>query len=159
MVRHAVALGAFSLLACSGCNDGRTLAASPAGSASPPPAGPSPGAASTDGAAGETVVRVEDDGKSFDVARGASVTFRLAASSGTGYVWTPTKIDLDGGAVLAQQGERSSEAVSDVPGGPRTDVYRFTASAAGSAVVEMSLRRPFGDAQAARAIHVTIHVR
>jgi predicted secreted protein len=158
MIRHAVALAALSLLACNGCNDGRSPAVAPAGTAtptaaaSPPPAGSAPSA----GAAGDTIVRADDDGKSFDVARGAGVTFRLASNSGTGYLWIPTQVDA---IVLAQQSDRASEAASDMPGGPKADVYRFTAGAAGSTVVEMSLKRPFGSAPPARVIHVTINVR
>lgn len=160
MIRYAVALAAFSLLACNGCNDGRTRAVAPAASAaaaSPSPSGPSPSSSPPSAtAAGDTVVRAEDDGKSFDVARGAGVIFRLTSNSGTGYLWTPTQVDS---AVLAQQGDRTSEVASDMPGSPKADVYHFTAGVAGSTVVEMSLKRPFGSSPPARVIHVTINVR
>jgi hypothetical protein len=68
----------------------------------------------------------------------------------------PTQVDA---SILAQQGDRTSEVMSDTPGGPKADVYRFMAVSAGSTVVEMSLKRPFGSAPPARAIHVTVNVR
>ena len=102
-------------------------------------------------------MRVEDDGKSFDVARGAKVAFKLAANAGTGYAWMPTQVDQ---AVLTQQGDRTSETTSDVPGAPKMDVYRFVAgSSAASTTVEMTLRRPFGGGAPARVVHVTINVK
>jgi predicted secreted protein len=149
MIRHGMTLVALSLFACNGCNDGR-----------PPPAPPGAGAtASSAGApapaAGETIIRAEDDGKPFDVVRGAAVTFKLASNAGTGYVWVPTQVDA---AVLAQQGDRTNELASDTPGAPKMDVYRFVGAAAGSTTVEMSLKRPFGSAPPARVIHVTVNV-
>lgn len=137
---YAVALATLSLLASGGCNSG-----------GPPAASPAEGAV----ASGETVIRVEDDSKSFDVPRGATVTFKLTSNAGTGYLWTPTQVDP---AILTQQGDRSSEVSSDAPGAPKLDVYHFTAGTAGSTAVEMSLKRPFGTAPAARAIHVTVTV-
>lgn len=145
--RHSIAIAALSCLACNGCNDGRSPPVSPAGTESSAPAAP---------ASGETVVRAEDDGKSFDVARGATVTFKLASNAGTGYVWMPTQVDA---SILAQQGDRTSEVMSDTPGGAKMDVYRFMAGSAGTTVVEMSLKRPFGSAPPSRAIHVTVNVR
>jgi predicted secreted protein len=121
-----------------------------------PPAPAALAAPAAPTASGETVVAVEDDGKTFTVARGAAVTFRLASQSGTGYVWLPTQVDA---AVLAQQGDRTSDVATDTPGAPKFDVYHFTAGAAGSTVVEMSLKRPFGSAPPSRVIHVTVHVR
>ncbi len=149
MVHHAIAIAALSCLACNGCNDGRSPPVSPASSesAAPPPAAP---------ASGETVVRADDDGKAFDVARGATVTFKLASNAGTGYVWMPTQVDA---SILTQQGDRTSEVMSDTPGGAKADVYHFMAGSAGSTVVEMSLKRPFGSAPPSRAIHVTVNVR
>lgn len=109
-------------------------------------------------AAGETVIHIEDDGKIIDVQKGGSVTFVLATHAGTGYVWTPTKVDP---AFLAQVGDRSSDVPNDIPGAKKYDVYHFTvgAAASGSSVVEMSLKRPFGNERIARAIHVTVNAR
>jgi predicted secreted protein len=101
-------------------------------------------------------VRVEDDGKTFDVASGATVTFRLASNAGTGYVWMPSGADP---AVLAQVGDRTSEVESGVPGAPKVDVYRFTAQRAGSTPVGMDLQRPWTkSAPPARSIHVIVNV-
>jgi inhibitor of cysteine peptidase len=102
-----------------------------------------------------TVVHAEDDGKSFDVAVGGTVTFKLAGNQGTGFAWGVTQVDP---SVLAQQGERTSEAASDVPGASKMDVYRFTAQKAGSTIVQLSLQRAFGNAPPARVVAVTIHV-
>lgn len=153
MLRFAVAFGALSLFACNGCNDAK----SPSAPASGPPTASADSSlsAATGADGGETLVHVDDDAKSFDVAKGATIAFKLASNAGTGYVWTPTQVDA---SVLAQQGDRSSEVSSDTPGAPKLDVYRFVAGAAGSTVVEMYLKRPFGSAPAARAIHVTVNV-
>jgi len=149
MAPSTALLASFSLLVCIGssaCNDGHAPAVSP----------PPEGAPAATG--GETVVHAEDDGQSFDRTRGAALTFTLASNSGTGYIWVPTPPAASDAAVLVQQGERSNEVASDTPGAPKSDVYHFTAGSPGSAVVEMSLKRPFGSAPAARVIHVTIHV-
>ena len=147
----------FSLLACNGCHD----------SAPPPNAAASASAAATTSAsapdpahgppgATEATVHVEDDGKSIDLTRGATVTFSLTSNAGTGYVWVPSQVDA---AVLAQQGDRTSVVSMDVPGAPKMDVYRFAAAGPGTTVVEMSLKRPFGSAPPARTVHVTVNVR
>lgn len=141
-----VVLASLAISACNGPRDGTAPPPNAGGSATPQ----SPAAA-------ETVVRVEDDGKSFDVARGATITFRLAANGGTGYVWMPTQVDQ---SLLTQQGDRSSETSSEVPGAPKMDVYRFVAGASpGSTTVEMTLRRPFGSGAPARVVHVTVNVK
>lgn len=155
MIRwSAVALLPISLLACNACHDGNTPPAS-ATSAAAVPSGPSPGNSATPTAGTETVVHVEDDGKAFDVARGSIVTFALPSNAGTGYIWTPTQIDAN---VLAQQGDRTSDASSDVPGAPKLDVYHFAAANPGTTTVEMALKRPFGSGAAARTVHVTVAV-
>ena len=158
--RSALALLPFSLLACNGCHDGNASPASPASATVAPSAAPQGNSATPVGAggaaaAGETVVHAEDDGKSFDVARGATVTFSLPSNAGTGYIWMPTQVDAN---VLAQQGDRTSDAASDVPGAPKADVYHFAAANPGTTTVEMSLKRPFGSGAAARTVHVTVAV-
>jgi predicted secreted protein len=103
-----------------------------------------------------TLVRADDDGKTFDVAKGSTLTVSLASNAGTGYRWVPTKIDA---SVLAQQGDRTVEASSPgVPGGPTSEVYHFVAASAGTTVLEMSLKRAFGSGAPARTVHVTINV-
>ncbi len=155
MIRWSpLVLFSFSLLACNGCHDSAPPA-NAAASASASASAPAGGTAAPPTAA-ETTVHVEDDGKSFDVTRGATVTFALPGNAGTGYVWVPTNVDAN---VLTQQGDRTSDVSSDVPGAPKVDVYRFAAAGAGTTVVEMSLKRPFGSAPPARTIHVTVNVR
>jgi predicted secreted protein len=123
-------------------------------SAPPRPSGsPDPTALADSG--GDTEVRVEDDGKTFDLAPGGTLTFRLASHSGTGFVWTPAAED---GGVLSQVGERASEASSDVPGAPKTDVYRFVARSAGTATIEMDYQRPWGNQPPVKTVHVTVNV-
>jgi predicted secreted protein len=154
MIRLALAASAMSLLACNGCNhDGGAPPASSGGVAS---LGAPVTASAAAPASGETVVHVEDDGKSFEVARGSAVTFQLASNAGTGFVWMPAQVDPN---VLAQQGDRTNELSSDVPGAPKMDVYHFVASNPGTVVVEMDLRRPWEHGGApGRAIHVTVNV-
>jgi predicted secreted protein len=144
MLRYVLALCAVSPLACNGCNDGNTPPANAIARVSDAPA------------TRETVVRADDDGKSFDVARAATLTFKLESNAGTGYVWVPTQVDTN---VLAQQGDRTSEVSSDTPGAPKMDVYRFVAQNAGSTTVEVSLKRPFGSGPPARVIRVAVNVR
>jgi inhibitor of cysteine peptidase len=153
--------GAIGCAACTACHDSSAPAADPTAAASSPPSQASPPAADADGksatadASNETIVHAEDDGKSFDVARGATVTFALPNNSGTGYIWTPTQVDPQ---VLAQQGDRTSEVSPDVPGAPKTDVYHFAAQSPGTTTVEMTLKRPFGAGKPARVVHVTVAV-
>jgi predicted secreted protein len=152
MIRWSYALlSSFSLFACNGCHDAAPPASTAVGASASAPdqAATAPGATAT-------TVHAEDDGKSFDVSRGAVVTFSLPGNAGTGYVWVPTQVD---GSVLTQQGDRTSEVSSDVPGAPKVDVYHFAAAAPGTTTVEMSLKRPFGSAPPARIIHVTVNVR
>ncbi len=165
MIRwSAFALLSISLLACNGCHDGTVPPANataessaPASSqtATVPSATASASTPPAPAASAETVVHVEDDGKSFDVAGGSTVTFSLPARAGTGYVWVPTQVDA---TVLTQQGDRTSDATSDVPGAPKLDVYHFAAAHAGTTTVEMSLKRPFGSGTPVRTVHFTVAV-
>jgi predicted secreted protein len=152
MVRVALALSALTLaLACEACHH-----------AAPTPTPSSGGTALTDGGAAapdagaETVVKVEDDGKTIEVTAGATVAFKLAANSGTGYAWVAGPVDA---AVLEAKGERTVERVSDVPGGAKLDVLRFMAKAAGTVVVQLDLKRPWGDQPVAKTVKVTVTVR
>jgi predicted secreted protein len=134
-------------LVCIGCKDG---------SAPPPNAAESAAlAASAVPIADATVVHAEDDGKTFDVALGGTVTFKLASNQGTGYAWGVTQVDS---SVLTQQGDRTSEVTSETPGAGKMDVYRFTAHKAGTTSVQLSLQRAFGNAPPARVVSVTIRV-
>lgn len=148
MIRAGVLLFALSLFACHGCNHD--------GDAPPAQSSGGPGAASSGAPGGETVIHAEDDGKSFDVARGSAVTFALATNAGTGYTWQPAPgVDPN---VLAPQGGPANQPSSDQPGAPSMVVYHFVANAPGSANVEMDFKRPWGNQPPSRAIHVTINV-
>jgi predicted secreted protein len=152
MIRWSgLAVFSASLLACNGCHDG----APPAASAAVAPSGSASGNTATPAPASETVVHADDDGKAFDVVRGGAVTFALPSNAGTGYIWVPTQVDP---TILAQQGDRTSDPSSDVPGAPKVDVYHFAAAGPGTTTVEMSLKRPFGSGAAARTVHVTVTV-
>ena len=106
--------------------------------------------------AGETVVRAEDDGRTFDLPPGGILTFRLPSHSGTGFVWRPAALD---GGVLSQVGERSTEVSSGVPGAPKTDVTRFVARSTGTVGIEMDYQRPWGNQPPVKTVRVTVHVR
>ena len=144
MTRYLLGL-ILALAACGGGGDDTRPPpyVPPGGGYAPPPPG------------GETVVHAEDDGRAFDVPRGAMVTFKLAGNSGTGYLWTPAPVDPN---VLVQQGGHTTEVTSNAPGAPNADVYRFAANLPGTAVVQMDYRRPWGNAPPARSIRVTINV-
>ncbi|HLK36181.1 MAG TPA: protease inhibitor I42 family protein [Polyangiaceae bacterium] len=143
MIRYGLALCALALIACNGCNDKNA----------PPAAAPTPAADAA--SPSEVIVHVEDDGKTIDVARGGVVAFKLAGNAGTGYVWTAAQVDA---SILTPQGDRTVESTSDTPGAPKFDVLRFTAQGAGSTVVQMALKRPFGSSPPARTVQVTVNV-
>jgi predicted secreted protein len=168
MIRwYSIALLPFSVAAYGGCHDAGPPPANAADTSVANAASPSAPGASASGApsavgaapgAQETVIHVDDDGKSFDVARGSIVTVSLASNAGTGYRWVPTKVDAN---VLAQQGDRAVESASPnatVPGGPTNEVYRFSAASPGTTSLEMSLKRPFGSGDPGRVVRVTINV-
>jgi predicted secreted protein len=145
------------LFACAGCHDGGAPAVNTADTSATADAAGSPATAVVVSDGGETVVHVEDDGKTFDVARGSTVTLSLASNAGTGYAWTPTQIDA---TLLAQQGDRAVvQNAPGVPGGPTSEVFHFIAQAPGTTSLEMSLKRGFGSGQPARVVHITINVR
>jgi predicted secreted protein len=155
MVRTSLVLCIVALLPCGACHHDGGPAPVPTGAASTA----STGAAGTFDA-GDVVIGVEDDGRTVDVARGATVTFRLPLASGTGYGWVPAPSD---GGVLVQQGERTGERPAGeeggMPGGPRLDVYRFAARSDGTVIMEMQLKRPWEtDTPPARTLRVTIRV-
>jgi predicted secreted protein len=152
MMRAGMLLFALSLFACHGCNhDG---GGPPAQSSGAPGATASGGGTGT--SSGETVIHAEDDGKSFDVAQGSMVTFRLPANAGTGYTWTPAPgVDPN---VLAPQGGPTNEPSSSQPGAPSAVVYHFLANAPGTANVEMDFKRPWGNQPPSRAVHVVVNV-
>jgi predicted secreted protein len=108
----------------------------------------------TDG--GETTVSAEDDGKTFDLSPGATLLFRLASRSGTGFVWKPAPLD---GGVIDEVGDRTSEVSSAVPGAPKMDVYRFIARSVGTTKIEMSYERPWGNQPPVKTVRVTVNVR
>jgi predicted secreted protein len=147
-VTMGLAATCSAVFALGACNDGHAPPTGPQSSGST--AAPS---STLDG--GDLVVTADDDGKTIDALRGATVTFRLETRAGTGYAWTPTLLDT---GLLTQQGDRASELASSAPGARKLDVYRFTASTAGSTEVEMSLKRPFGDEPPAHTLHVTIRI-
>jgi hypothetical protein len=140
-----VPMAVFALV-CDGCHQA---------SAPPSPSGAPSATQAAQADAGETVVGVDDDGKSFDLAVGGALTFRLASRSGTGFEWVPAPLD---GPALLQVGGRTIDVSSDVPGAPKMDVYRFVGHAAGVAVVEMSLERPWGGREHVKTVRVTVNV-
>lgn len=142
---------AFASLACVACHDN-----GPPANAAATNATASSSANPNDADSNEIVVHAEDDGKSFDVARGSTVTFVLPSNAGTGYIWMPTQVDA---GILVQQGDRATDLSSGAPGAPTNDVYHFSATNPGTTTVEMSLKRPFGNQTAGRVVHVTVHVR
>jgi predicted secreted protein len=104
----------------------------------------------------EKSVTLEDDGKSITLARGATFAVKLAAQSGTGYSWAVTKVD---GAAVTAVGHKETEGTPQMPGAPMREVFRFTAAAAGTATVELALRRPWEkDVAPARTFHVSVTV-
>jgi predicted secreted protein len=106
--------------------------------------------------AADTVVYAEDDGRTFDLVAGGTLTFRLASHSGTGFVWRPASLE---GGVLTPVGERTSDASSVAPGAPRMDVYRFVARSSGTMGVEMDYERPWANQLPVKTVRVMVNVR
>jgi predicted secreted protein len=151
-----LSLALVPLFACSGCHDGGAPAVSAPETSAPIADAGTPSAVTAVDGGSDTVIHLEDDGKSFDVARGATVTLSLASNAGTGYAWTPTKIDA---TVLVQQGDRTVvQNAPGVPGGPTSEVFQFVAQVPGTTTLEMSLKRGFGNGQPARVLHLTINI-
>jgi len=136
------------LLACAGCHHETPTP-------TPGSGGPAPSADAAP-ASDDTVVRLEDDGKTLEVSAGKRIVFKLASNSGTGYVWTPAPVDA---TILVQQGEREVERTSDLPGGSKLDVLRFAAKGPGTVTVQVDLKRPWGDQPVAKTLKVTVTVR
>jgi predicted secreted protein len=163
LVVAAASVLAASGAASIGCHH-ESAPPNPSGSTTPTLSGSTTPTAEIDAAvtvpdaadAGETVVSVEDDGKTFDLPPGGTLTFRLASHSGTGFVWKPAPLD---GGVLAGVGERTTEVSSAVPGAPKMDIYRFVARSAGTTVIEMSYQRPWGHQPPVKTVRVTVTVR
>jgi inhibitor of cysteine peptidase len=174
MLRPPLALPALLLVLllppastlASGCrHDDAPAGAPPSGSGStaPPPSSATAPGVPVD--AGETVVGIEDEGKTLELARGAVLTVKLALSSGTGFSWVPAAAD---GGVLELEGERASQtpastaavsSASPMPGSARFDVYRFVARTPGTTTLALELRRPWEhDVPPARSFHVTVRV-
>jgi predicted secreted protein len=102
----------------------------------------------------ETVLTIADDGKSVTLARGATLTVKLAYQSGTGYTWSVAKNE---GGALTSLGEPTTEAPSNAPGGGATRVFRFTASAPGHAKLDLTFARD--PSAPAKTFHVDVTVQ
>ncbi|MBV9949228.1 MAG: protease inhibitor I42 family protein [Myxococcales bacterium] len=158
----AMALAASGEAACNSGNappaaasagEGTGSAASPTPAASPP-------AEDAQGAAHELQLTDDDDGRSFDVAVGDAIAFRLPRHAGTGYRWNAS---IPKAGILVEVASAASEELGDAsprpPGSSRIEVVRFVAAAPGTAEVTLSLARAFGAPAPARSLHVTIRVR
>jgi inhibitor of cysteine peptidase len=161
MIRTLLVLSSSTLLlafACAACDGSSPPPTGPnnaptGATATPPPPPTNP----TGPIGGERVLTVDDDGKAVTIARGAPLTLKLAAQAGTGFSWDVVKVDT---AVLAAQGDRTSEVPSNAPGGGRMDVFHFTGAAPGTTSLELALRRGFDkDRPPARAFHVQVTVQ
>ena len=129
------------LLACGGCQRDAPPATPESGSAAP--------------STSDTIVRLEDDGKTLEVAPGSRVVFKLATNSGTGYAWVAAPVDS---SVLLPLGSGETERPSDVPGAPKLDVLRFSARGPGTVTVQVDLKRPWGDQPAVKTLRITLIV-
>jgi predicted secreted protein len=103
---------------------------------------------------GETVATNADDGKTFTLAKGATLAIKLPLQSGTGFGWELANL---GGTALAQQGERTSEGATGAPGGEQKQVFRFVANSAGSASIDLEFRR--GPTPPMKTFHVNVTVQ
>lgn len=82
-----------------------------------------------------------DQGKTLHLARGGSLTVRLAWSPGTGYDWVPGALD---GTRLQMEGEPGSEPNKEpMPGAPEIRIFRFRALKPGTTSLEFHSRRPW----------------
>jgi predicted secreted protein len=87
------------------------------------------------------VVTEKDDGKKVKLAKGDTLEVRLEMQGGTGFSWKVAKND---DKVLMPKGKPETERPDkSKPGGKLTQIFRFTAEAAGTSEVEVHYARPF----------------
>lgn len=103
-------------------------------------------------------VTEQDDGKSIKLDKGQTLVLRLAANPTTGYRWipqgSPTPLEL------IKSDFASDAQAKNLAGAGGTQSLRFTAKAAGKAVLKLEYRRPWEkDGAAAKTFTVTVIVK
>src|SRR5262245_27428803 len=115
------------------------------------------------GAAGDkdkktiTITDKDKDG-TIKAAKGDTLLVKLPATAGTGFTWAVNSYDKD---KLETDGKLKTEVDKEkkVVGGPVTQVFTFTAKAAGKAELEMKYSRPFEkDKAPAKLFKVTVQI-
>jgi len=83
------------------------------------------------------------DGTEASLAVGESIDIALPGNPTTGYTWDVVSIDS---SVLAQQGDPSFRASSNLVGSGGIMTLAFEAIGAGTTALQLVYHRPFGDA-------------
>jgi predicted secreted protein len=101
----------------------------------------------------------EKDGK-VTVAKGGTLQVKLKFTSGTGFTWVVGEVDKK---VLEEKGKPKTEGIKGEkprPGGPRVQVFTFTAKSAGETKLVMYYKRPFEKKkEPAKKFTVTVTVK
>ncbi len=104
------------------------------------------------------VITEKDKDARIKARKGDTVLVKLPTQGGTGFLWVPAK---EGGTDrLKQVGKYVTEKPEKPkPGGKVTQVYRYTAEAAGPSELEFHYKRPFEkDKAPAKTFKVTVQV-
>jgi predicted secreted protein len=102
------------------------------------------------------VVAEEQNGTTVELSRGQRLVVRLATRAGTGFSWAPAA-PTNGVLRLAKSETRRGPSM---PGAPAAQIFTFVPTAAGTADVEFTYRRPWlKDQPPARIYKLRVVVR
>lgn len=87
---------------------------------------------------------------------GDAITVQLEENPSTGYTW---ELSSCSETVLSRAQDSGAPAASVLPGAARIRTFRVVARSAGTALLELSLHRPWQSQQVAERFTVTIKVR
>ena len=103
------------------------------------------------------MVTEAQNGDSVNLSEGQQLVIRLSAQLGTGYSWSLVSSESTPLRLLNERTEPRSVAE---PGGQETQLFTFSAAAAGSTELKLAYRRPWLPHDAAArgfSLRVTVH--
>jgi inhibitor of cysteine peptidase len=118
------------------------------------------GCASADASRGPLALGETDNGKSFTVNVGDTVTIAIPGNPTTGYSWVAALSDKDT-ALLEQQGDPTylGDSADNVVGAGGTFTFTFKATAAGRAALKLAYVRPWEPDAPAQTYEVQVTIK